>query len=154
MEEYRLKRPKYIKRRKRVGRGNSSGHGTSCCTGHDGQMGRSGKQKRPWFEGGQMPLQRRVPKRGFRNFTRIEYQVVNLSQIERLDVSEIEPSAMKKIGIIASEVRPVKILGNGDITKPVRVTADAFSRRAADKIKKAGGEVTTRQGALPHAIEA
>ena len=101
-----------------------------------------------------MPLQRRVPKRGFRNFTRTEYQVVSLSQIERLGVSEIEPSAMKKIGIIASEVCPVKILGNGDITKPVRVTADAFSRSAADKIKKAGGEIITRQGALPHAVEA
>lgn len=101
-----------------------------------------------------MPLQRRVPKRGFRNFTRIVYQVVNLSQIERLGVSEIEPSAMKKNGIIASEARPVKILGNGDITKPVRVTADAFSRRAAEKIKKSGGEIITRQGALPHAVEA
>ena len=93
---YLLKKPASFKRRKRVGRGNSSGHGSQSGKGHDGQLGRAGRKRRAWFEGGQMPLQRRVPKRGFNNYTKREFQVVNLSLFEKMGVSEINPDTLKK----------------------------------------------------------
>jgi large subunit ribosomal protein L15 len=144
---YTLKKPGHIKTRKRVGRGNSSGHGSQCCKGHDGQLSRAGKKHYAWFEGGQMPLQRRVPKRGFNNYTKVAFQVVNLSQIEALGTGEVNPELLKKEGAIIRASRPVKVLGKGDITKAIKITADAFSATAAEKIKKAGGEAIVR--ALP-----
>ncbi len=145
MEElYKFKKPAYIKERKRVGRGNSSGHGSQAGKGHDGQLSRAGRKRRAWFEGGQMPLQRRVPKRGFNNYTKTVYQVVNVSQFDKLGAGELNPDIMKKQGAIANANRPVKVLGHGEMTKSVKVTADAFSKSAIEKIKKAGGEAIVR----------
>ncbi|MBP7738035.1 MAG: 50S ribosomal protein L15 [Spirochaetes bacterium] len=146
MEEiYLLKKPDCIKRRKRVGRGNSSGHGSQSGKGHDGQLSRAGKKHYAWFEGGQMPLQRRIPKRGFNNYTKKEFQVVNISLLEKLGLSEINPEILKKEGAITRVDKLVKILGKGDITKAVKVTADAYSGSAIEKIKKAGGEANIRK---------
>jgi large subunit ribosomal protein L15 len=142
---YIIKKPEYIKKRKRVGRGNSSGHGTTSCRGTKGQLSRSGSKKRAWFEGGQMPLQRRVPKRGFNNYTQKDYQIINLTVIDRLGSSEINPLLLKKEGAISHPEKRVKILGKGEITKAVKVTADAFSKTAMEKIKKAGGEAIIRE---------
>ncbi len=145
MEElYLFKKPDYIKRRKRVGRGNSSGHGSQSGKGHDGQLSRAGKKHRAWFEGGQMPLQRRVPKRGFHNYTKKDYQIINVSSFDKLGAGELTPEIMKKAGAITSADKLVKVLGNGEITKPAKVTADAFSKKAIEKIKKAGGEAIVR----------
>lgn len=99
-----------------------------------------------------MPLQRRVPKRGFNNYTKVVFQVVNLSQIEALGTGEVNPELLKKEGSIVRASRPVKVLGKGDITKAVKITADAFSATAAEKIKKAGGEAIVRT--LPQKKEA
>jgi large subunit ribosomal protein L15 len=140
MELYTLKKPASIKRKKRVGIGPSSGHGKTSCKGHKGQMARSGAKHRAWFEGGQMPLQRRIPKRGFNNIFKVYYQIVNVSQLDKIDVSEITPEILVKSGLIDSVCEPVKILGNGEISKGKKITADAFSASAIEKIKKAGGE--------------
>ncbi len=140
MELYTLKKPASIKRKKRVGIGPSSGHGKTSCRGHKGQMARSGAKHRAWFEGGQMPLQRRIPKRGFNNIFKVYYQVVNVSQLDKIEVSEITPEVLVKSGLIDSVCEPVKILGTGEISKGKKITADAFSASAIEKIKKAGGE--------------
>jgi large subunit ribosomal protein L15 len=141
---YTLKKPDHIKSRKRVGRGNSSGHGSQCCKGHDGQLSRAGSKRRAWFEGGQMPLQRRVPKRGFNNYTKKTFQVINLTQVDALGMAEVNPELLKKEGVIVRAYYPVKVLGNGEITRAVKITADAFSATATEKIKKAGGEAIVR----------
>jgi large subunit ribosomal protein L15 len=91
-----------------------------------------------------MPLQRRVPKRGFSNYTRKDYQIIDVSSLDKLGSGEINPDLMEKGGLIASAEEPVKVLGNGNVTKAVKVTADAFSGSAADKIKKAGGDAIIR----------
>ena len=145
---YSLKKPDCIKRRKRVGRGNSSGHGSQSGKGHDGQLGRAGRKRRAWFEGGQMPLQRRVPKRGFNNYTKKEFQVVNISLLEKMGLAEVNPEILKKEGAITRVDRLVKILGKGEITKAVKVTADAYSGSAVEKIKKAGGEAIIRKASV------
>ncbi len=143
-KRYEMKRPGHMQSRKRVGRGNGSGSGAKCGRGQDGQLSRSGKKKRAWFEGGQMPIQRRVPKRGFNNYTKKEYQIVNLSLFEKLGLPEVGPELLREKGAIGHDDRLVKVLGSGDITKAVKVTADAFSKTAIEKIKKAGGEAITR----------
>ncbi|MBN1495246.1 MAG: 50S ribosomal protein L15 [Spirochaetes bacterium] len=148
-ETYSLKKPASFKNKRRVGRGNGSGRGSQCGKGHDGQLGRSGRKRRAWFEGGQMPLQRRVPKRGFNNFTKKEYQVVNVALIEKMGVPEINPEELKKAGLITKSGRLVKVLGKGEIGKPVKVIADAFSASAIEKIKKAGGEAIVRTFPVP-----
>ena len=140
MELYTIKKPESIKRRKRVGIGPSSGHGKTSCKGHKGQMARSGAKHRAWFEGGQMPLQRRIPKRGFNNIFKVYFQVVNVSQLDKIEAAEITPEILVKHGLIDSICEPVKILGNGEISKSKKVIADAFSASAIEKIKKAGGE--------------
>ncbi len=146
MEIYQLKKPDSIKRRKRVGCGPSSGKGKTCGRGMNGQRCRSGSSRRPWFEGGQMPLQRRVPKRGFSNLIfKKFYQVVNLSQLEKLNSEEIDHNLLKKEGIIKNNHQLVKILGNGNITRPVKIFADAFSKSAEEKIKSAGGEAVVKK---------
>jgi large subunit ribosomal protein L15 len=149
MEAYTLKKPEHIKRRKRVGRGPGSGHGKTCCRGQDGQGSRSGYSKRPWFEGGQMPLQRRVPKRGFNNIFKKDFQVINIEQIDKIKETEIDPVLMKKMGIINDAGKAIKILGNGEIKASKKVIADAFSKSAQEKIISAGGSIEIREKIQP-----
>ena len=129
------------KRRKRVGRGPGSGHGKTAARGHKGQGQRSGFKKRPWFEGGQMPLQRRVPKRGFKSLNKKIYQLVNIVSLERFeDGQTVDVPVLKQCGLIKNDKDPVKILGDGELTKKLSVRADAFSKSAQEKIAKAGGD--------------
>ncbi len=138
-----IKRPDGVKRTgKRLGRGPGSGVGKTAGRGHKGQKARSGGSTKPWFEGGQMPLQRRLPKRGFRPYKRVEFQPVNVSGLERVQGDEVNPETMKAAGLIGSLRKPVKILGNGEISRALKVTAHAFSKTAREKIEKAGGEVS------------
>lgn len=128
------------KNKKRIGRGPGSGSGKTSGRGHKGYGSRSGSKKRAWFEGGQMPLQRRVPKFGFYNRFRVEYSVVNVGQIEKLEgIEEINPEILKDNGLIRNFNKPVKILGNGDLTKKMVIKAHMFSKSAIEKIEKAGG---------------
>jgi len=130
------------KKRKRVARGPGSGHGKTACRGHKGQKSRSGASVPAWFEGGQMPLQRRVPKRGFTNIFRVEKQVVNVSALEAFDAdSEVGVEALLDSGIIKNLNSPVKLLGDGALTKPLKVTVHACSKKAKEIVEKAGGEV-------------
>ena len=127
---------------KRVGRGTGSGHGKTSCRGSKGQNSRSGGGVRPGFEGGQMPLARRLPKRGFHNPFRVEYQPVNVSQLETFAAgSEIDPAGLHTKKLVRKLGMPVKILGKGDITRAVTVKAHAVSATAREKIEKAGGRV-------------
>jgi large subunit ribosomal protein L15 len=132
--------PGSIRKRKRIGRGDASGHGGTSCRGHKGQRSRSGSKRRPWFEGGQMPLQRRLPKRGFTNIFRVEYQVVNLRDLERLKrFTKITPEVLYQNRLIRKKNQPVKILAEGELKKAYEISAHAFSRSAREKIEKAGG---------------
>jgi large subunit ribosomal protein L15 len=129
------------KRRKRVGRGVGSGHGKTSCKGHKGQKARSGGPKGAGFEGGQMPLQRRVPKRGFTNNFRVDYAIVNLDVIEKLRTEgTITPELLYSKGVIKNMKSGLKVLGNGTIQGPVTVKAMIFSASAAAKIEAAGGK--------------
>ena len=129
--------------KKRVGRGHGSGLGRNAGRGDKGYHSRSGSKHRPWFEGGQMPLHRRVPKRGFSNFLfKKEFQVVNVSDLELLTVDTIDSNVLKDKGLVKYSMRPIKILGNGDLTKKLNVTANSFSLSAKEKIVKAGGSIT------------
>ena len=129
------------KRRKRVGRGVGSGHGKTSCKGHKGQKARSGGPKGAGFEGGQMPLQRRVPKRGFTNNFRVDYAIVNLDIIEKLrPEGTITPELLYGRGIIKDMKSGLKVLGNGTVQGPVTVKAMIFSASAAAKIEAAGGK--------------
>lgn len=131
-----------IKRKKIVGRGSGSGHGKTATRGQKGQRARSGAGIRIGFEGGQMPLIRRIPKRGFTSKFKKVYQILNLSQLAGLkEGSVVGPAELLKDGFIKDEKLPLKILGTGDISKPVTLKAHAFSVSAAEKIKKAGGIV-------------
>ncbi len=138
--QYQLKKPASFKDRKRVGRGCGSGHGKTCCRGQNGQLSRSGSKKRAWFEGGQMPIQRRVPKRGFTNIFKKNFNIVNLSQLLELETKEINIDLLEQKGIIRNKKLPLKVLGNGEIDKAITVIADAFSKSAKEKIEKAGGQ--------------
>ncbi len=130
------------KSRKRVARGPGSGHGKTACRGHKGQKSRSGASIPAWFEGGQMPLQRRVPKRGFTNIFRVEKQVINVCDLERFDANaEINVETLLDKGMIKNLNKPVKLLGNGELTKPLKVTVHACSGKAREIVEKAGGEV-------------
>lgn len=149
MEQYTIKKPDSIKKKKRVGIGPSSGHGKTSCRGQKGQMSRSGSKHRAWFEGGQMPLQRRIPKRGFNNVFKKEYQIVNISAFEKIDITEITPEVLEKKGLIADRNKLIKILAKGDCSKAVKITADSISASAAEKVKKAGGEVVLRNSDKP-----
>ena len=127
--------------RKRVGRGPGSGIGSQCGKGHKGQKSRSGYKSRAWHEGGQMPINRRLPNRGFTNIFRTVYQVVNLGSLARLSQDVIDKDVLLSNRLIRSKRIPFKVLGNGDITKPLTVKAHAFSKSALEKIEKAGGKV-------------
>lgn len=132
--------------RKRLGRGPGSGTGKTAGKGHKGSKARAGHGGpgggKPHFEGGQMPLQRRLPKRGFRPLDRVEYQVVNLYQLEASGESEITPELLKERGLIGHARRPVKVLGTGDLTRKISISAHAFSQSAREKIEGLGGQVT------------
>jgi large subunit ribosomal protein L15 len=128
-------------KRKRVGRGHGSGHGKTSGRGHKGQKSRSGASIPAWFEGGQMPLYRRVPKRGFKPINRREYQVINVGTLGDLEGVEFGPEELKARGMIASLSKPVKILGVGSVGRAVTVRAHAFSATAREKIEAAGGTV-------------
>jgi large subunit ribosomal protein L15 len=127
--------------RKRVGRGPGSGTGKTSGRGEKGQKARSGASIPAGFEGGQMPLHRRIPKRGFHNRNRVEYQVVNVGDLSGLE-GQVDPAALRAAGLIGSLRKPVKILGNGDLTAKVSVIAHAFSASARAKIEAAGGTAT------------
>ena len=128
------------KNRKRIGRGPGSGHGKTATKGHKGQKARSGGSIKAGFEGGQMPLQRRLPKRGFTPLDRIEYSVVNLNQLEVFEAgSVVDTTALVSKGLIKNSSNAVKILGNGDLSKALKVSATKFSQSARDKIVASGG---------------
>lgn len=130
------------KKKKRVGHGVGSGHGKTSCKGHKGQKARSGGTKGPGFEGGQMPLQRRLPKRGFKNIFKIEFAIVNLKDINKIEgVDVITPEILIEKGIVKNIKDGVKILGGGELQKPLTIKADAFSASASAKITAAGGKV-------------
>ena len=138
-----LRSPKGAHKKKRhVGRGPGSGSGKTSARGQKGQMSRSGKTIRPGFEGGQMPLIRRIPKRGFTNKFRQEYQIINLQTLERCEnKAAVGPDEFRKLGFIASARVPVKILGKGALTKVLTVRAHKFSQSAAAAIAAQGGKV-------------
>lgn len=125
---------------KRVGRGPGSGHGKTSSRGQKGLKSRSGASMIPGFEGGQMPLQRRLPKRGFKNIFKVYYQVVNVADLEDFDAGTVvTPELLKTQGKIKSLRRPVKILGKGELSKSLTIRADQFSQSAKQKIVAAGG---------------
>ena len=133
---------------KRIGRGQGSGHGKTATKGHKGAKSRSGHKFKLWFEGGQMPLSRRVPKFGFKSRNREEVQVVNVENLERVVAEKkmsgtvVTPEVMYSLGLIAKKSVPVKILGNGDLKSKLEVSAHAFSKSAVAKIEAAGGTTT------------
>lgn len=127
--------------RKRLGRGPGSGTGKTSGKGEKGQKARSGGGIPAGFEGGQMPLHRRIPKRGFTNINRIEYQVVNVSELSRVE-GDVTPQSLRAAGLISSLRKPVKVLGNGDIDAAKNVTVHAFSQSAKAKIEAAGGSIS------------
>ncbi len=133
------------KKKKRIGRGQGSGHGGTSTRGHKGQGSRSGSGLKRNFEGGQMPLVRRLPKFGFTPRNRVEYAVVNIDLIQKLVDDKkitdgiVSPEVLVKIGAVSNKREPVKILGNGELTAKVTVSAHKFSKSAIEKIEKAGG---------------
>ena len=137
------------KKKKRVGRGQGSGRGGTSTRGHKGAQSRSGAKSKPGFEGGQMPLQRRLPKFGFTNINRKEYLGINVSRLEELvakgviNDGVINPDVLYNIGMVSKRRSLVKILGNGDLKSKLEITAHAFSATAKEKIEAAGGTVTT-----------
>jgi large subunit ribosomal protein L15 len=140
MKLHELKAPKgAVKKRKRIGRGPGSGHGKTATKGHKGLLARSGGGKRPGFEGGQMPLIRKIPKHGFTNPFPTRYAVVNVKALAALDVDQVTPEVLVGARLIKGSDRLVKVLGDGDLRKPVVVQAHKFSKTAAEKIQAAGG---------------
>ena len=131
------------KARKRIGRGQGSGTGGTSGAGHKGAQSRSGFRRKKGFEGGQMPLQRRVPKVGFTNIFRVEYQVVNLRDLGRAKGKEITLETLLASGLVRNMNKPVKILGTGELKEAYSVTAHAFSKSAVEKIEAAGGKTIT-----------
>ena len=135
-----------VKKPKRVGRGPGSGHGKTSCKGEKGQKSRSGFHQNPGFEGGQMPLQRRIPKRGFTNIFKKSFQIVNVGHLAQFEGgSEVNAKILKKKGLIRSEREPIKVLGTGALERPITVVADAFSGKAKQIIEGAGGRAEVRK---------
>lgn len=141
--------PGSVKKRKRVGRGEGSGHGGTATRGMNGQLSRSGAKKRIWFEGGQMPLQRRVPKWGFTNIFKIKYQVVNVNALQRaatekkLGTELLNAAKLKELGLVSSISKPIKILGKGEIKSKLNLEVNSVSKSAQEKIEAAGGTIKT-----------
>ncbi len=136
-----------VKSKKRVGRGPGSGHGKTSCRGHKGQKARTGGAKPVWFEGGQMPLYKRLPKRGFKNPFRVEYQIVNLDILDKYfeNGEVVNRDTLLSKGLIKDPNMPVKILGRGEITKKLSFEVDKVSESAKIKIEKAGGNVNVKE---------
>jgi large subunit ribosomal protein L15 len=126
--------------RKRVGRGMGSGMGKTSTRGHKGQGSRSGSSLMRGFEGGQMPLHRRLPKRGFTNIFKKQYAIVNLGRLEKLEGDTFTPDRLREHGIIKNLKEGLKVLGSGPLTRKIRVEAHLFSKSALEKIQAAGGE--------------
>ena len=137
-----------VKKRKRVGRGPGSGHGGTATKGHKGQQARAGRAKGKGFEGGQMPLTRRIPKFGFRNPFRVEYQVVNVGLLEeRFEAGvRVDAAALYDRGLLQHAHAPVKLLANGNLTKKLVIQVDAVSESAKQKVEAVGGTVTLGAG--------
>ena len=130
------------KTRKRVGRGPGSGHGKTSCRGHKGQKSRSGGGPRPGFEGGQMPLQRRLPKRGFTNIFKKRYNIINIKDLNRFEPNaSLDTEALKKAGLVKKQEDGIKLLGNGEVTFPVFIKVHKVSNSAREKIEALGGTV-------------
>ena len=135
------------KNRKRIARGAGSGHGGTATRGSNGQMSRSGAKHKAWFEGGQMPLQRRIPKFGFTNIFKKEFQRVNVDSLQKLVDSKklkegvINAESLKAAGLISSLKTPVKLLGNGEIKAKLQIEVNAFSQSAKEKVEAAGGSI-------------
>ena len=128
-------------RKKRLGNGESSGLGKTCGKGNKGQKARSGGTIRPGFEGGQMPLQRRLPKRGFNNIFATKYVTIKVSDLEKFEAgATVDAQALLDAGIISKTLDGVKVLGNGELTKAVNVKVAAYTASAKEKIEKAGGK--------------
>ncbi|MGY8763614.1 MAG: 50S ribosomal protein L15 [Fidelibacterota bacterium] len=136
--------PGSTKNRKRVGRGPGSGLGRTSGRGEKGAQARSGFKRRPWFEGGQMALARRLPKRGFTNLFRKEFQIVNLEAIEKLGLDTVDAQILADNGLVRSPLKPIKILADGELKLKVTVTASAFSESAKEQIEQAGGAATVQ----------
>ena len=131
------------KKRKRLGRGPGSGLGKTSGRGANGQRSRSGSKQRAWFEGGQMPIQRRLPKRGFTNIFRKEYQVINLKDLNRVEnVDKLDPDVFFEKGLVSKKRMPIKILGDGEWSHAIEIKANAFTKSATQKIEAAGGKAT------------
>ncbi len=140
-----IRKPKKAtEKRKRVGRGMGSGMGKTSTRGHKGQRSRSGSRMIRGFEGGQMPLHRRMPKRGFTNIFRKEYAIVSVERLAELGETTINPDVLRKAGVIKTK-HPVKVLGDGELTVALTVSAHKFSKSAQEKITKAGGKVEVLQ---------
>lgn len=141
MDLSNLQRPEGNKKKKRVGRGESSGLGKTCGKGHKGQKARSGGKVSPGFEGGQMPLQRRLPKKGFTNIFKVYYNVINIKDLARLDAgSAVTPEVLREKGIVKRQ-GPVKLLAEGEISAAYTVRLDRVSAKARSKVEAAGGVV-------------
>jgi large subunit ribosomal protein L15 len=133
--------------KKRLGRGRATGHGKTSGRGHKGYKARSGSGIKPGFEGGQMPLQRRLPKRGFNNIFKKEYAVVNVKDLEKLEAgSTVDRSMLLEAGLIKKKFTLVKVLGDGDISKSLTIAVDKVSKSARQKIEAAGGKIEVKEG--------
>lgn len=142
LNELKIPKKATVKSTKRLGRGGSSGQGCTAGKGHKGQNSRAGGGVRRGFEGGQMPLIRRLPKRGFFNLFRTRYEIVNLADIAKKGLEgDITPDVLSTAGLVKKSKMMVKILGTGDIDRALNVKAHAFSKSAREKIEKAGGTV-------------
>ncbi|MBN1908541.1 MAG: 50S ribosomal protein L15 [Pirellulales bacterium] len=139
------------KKRKRIGRGPGSGHGKTCGRGHKGQGARAGYSVHPTFEGGQMPLVRRVPKRGFNNRWALTVATVNVGDLENLfeDGAEVTPETLKVKNLAKHRYDVLKVLGDGQLTKKLKISAHRFSKSALEKIQQAGGETVVLPGVAP-----
>ena len=137
------------KNKKRIGRGEGSGRGGTSTKGINGQLSRSGASKKAWFEGGQMPLQRRVPKFGFTNIFRVPYQVVNVNALQRvadekkISKDVLNAEVLKNLGLVSSSTKPIKILGKGELKAKINLEVNEFSKSAKEKIEAAGGSIKT-----------
>lgn len=147
MELHNIKVPKIKRHKKRLGKGHGSGTGKQAGRGHKGQKSRSGGNIPAWFEGGQMPLQRRLPKRGFKNIFRIPYRIVNLEKLNELEMDSIDIAKLEELGFVPrvskNKKSPVKILakiGEDGFNKKMTIKANAFSRAAKELIEKLGGK--------------
>ncbi len=134
------------KKRKRVGRGPGSGYGKTAGRGMNGQKSRSGYSRKRGFEGGQMPLVRRIPKRGFTNIFKVRYNVVNVGDLDKSGLDELNIEILLEKNIIRDKRLKLKILGDGELTRKVKVSAHKFSKTAVEKIEKSGGEVVILSG--------